>query len=954
MQHFLLRGASMLLLIAFCSSLTAQIEEKERLVRDHAAVFSTPQLTANGGYVFFHLPGSPLALSGNGLQQKSLNFWLEYGPIFSIYAPEEVQLIAEQTDVYGNHHLKFQQVVQGEKAVGAELVLHFDRLFRLKSAGGFFVLTQEQSRDLSVAVNLNVPVKPSISLPFDAVQQARLLLAKDYPGTNWQVMVNEDVLLSHDLINPFGTSIYWTQKIVLEAIGGVQSYELYFDRVSGRLIEQLQEHCDAMNRRLFNVSTNTTPIWQEGNAFPGSLNADRQNLVRTSAETYNLFQFTFGRDSYDGNGAVMNIVDNSNQVTCPNASAGSTTIHFCPGTAADDVIAHEWGHVYTNYYSNLIYAWESGAINEAYSDIFGEVVDLLNTTGTDTNDNILRTSCNQTNQRWRIGEDATAFGGHIRDMYEPGCKNDPDSKTASNYWCSSGDNGGVHTNSGVLNRSFSLLVDGGTLNGVNVTGIGLTKATHLYFQAYANYLTRVTDYHAAADALEMAGNDLLGATLLNLTITAAAPGNSTDVITAADLQQLANALLATRMRTDSNCSDDPALAQNAPAVCPAVTEDYVSIFSENWETGLTGWALTETPSNPSSWDAKPWNLETTLPDGRVGQGVKAPNPFVGDCGSDLDNGFVDLKSPVITIPNQGVNMVLTFDHYFSIEDNWDGGALFLARNGATPIHVDNSRFIFNGYSANLRPVSAGNDNPLAGLGAFTGSDNNSTSGSWGQSQVDLASAGVVPGDQIQLIWRMSHDGCNGWLGWFIDEVEVGYCINPASLPVTYRSIEATGREKDILVRWSTTDEVNNQGFYVERRSENERNFSAIGWLSSQANESSNYQLVDAEVAPATTYFYRLRQVDFDGTETLSTIVSARLVGQRISKFTIYPNPVMAETVAISWDDASTHNLKIYRSDGQLVRHYPNVTSGFTLNVTNLPTGVYWINLGGEVSKLLVH
>ena len=47
-----------------------------------------------------------------------------------------------------------------------------------------------------------------------------------------------------------------------------------------------------------------------------------------------------------------------------------------PASTADDVVAHEWGHAYTEYTSGLIYQWQSGALNESYSDIWGETVDL--------------------------------------------------------------------------------------------------------------------------------------------------------------------------------------------------------------------------------------------------------------------------------------------------------------------------------------------------------------------------------------------------------------------------------------------------------------------------------------------------------------------------------------------------------------------------------------------------
>ncbi len=61
---------------------------------------------------------------------------------------------------------------------------------------------------------------------------------------------------------------------------------------------------------------------------------------------------------------------------CPNASWNGNFISFCPGFTTHDVTAHEWGHAYTEYTHDLIYRWQSGALNEAYSDIWGEAFDL--------------------------------------------------------------------------------------------------------------------------------------------------------------------------------------------------------------------------------------------------------------------------------------------------------------------------------------------------------------------------------------------------------------------------------------------------------------------------------------------------------------------------------------------------------------------------------------------------
>jgi Zn-dependent metalloprotease len=123
--------------------------------------------------------------------------------------------------------------------------------------------------------------------------------------------------------------------------------------------------------------------------------------------------------------------------------------------------------------------------------------------------------------RWLMGEDSSAFGGAIRDMYNPSCFGDPGKVSDSKYFCaaaatSANDNGGVHTNSGVPNHGYALIVDGGAYNGQNITGIGLTKAAHIYYRAQSVYQGPATDFSGHAAAIEQSCRDLTGINLNDL------------------------------------------------------------------------------------------------------------------------------------------------------------------------------------------------------------------------------------------------------------------------------------------------------------------------------------------------------------------------------------------------------------------------------------------------------
>jgi hypothetical protein len=165
-----------------------------------------------------------------------------------------------------------------------------------------------------------------------------------------------------------------------------------------------------------------------------------------------------------------------------------------------------------------------------------------------------------------------------------------------------------------------------------------------------------------------------------------------------------------------------------------------------------------------------------LPQGRPGSAAYGPDPAVGDCALDLDNGIILLQSPVIAIPADTTAPVrMAFDHLVSMELSWDGGNLKASVNGGAYSLVPASAFTFNDYKRTLTSAASGNDNPLAGQAAFTGGDEGDVTSKWGQSQINLSAIGVDPGDSVQLRWELGTDSCNGWDGWYVDDVRVYTC-----------------------------------------------------------------------------------------------------------------------------------------------------------------------------------
>ena len=132
--------------------------------------------------------------------------------------------------------------------------------------------------------------------------------------------------------------------------------------------------------------------------------------------------------------------------------------------------AHEMTHAVTDHESHLFYYMQSGAINESFSDIWGEFVDLTNGKGNDS-----------PAVRWLMGEDIAGWRDPKHEQ-SAGRTMTPTGSAAQTTGAISKDNGGVHINSGVSNKAAYLMTDGGTFNGKTVAGLGITKAAKIYYE----------------------------------------------------------------------------------------------------------------------------------------------------------------------------------------------------------------------------------------------------------------------------------------------------------------------------------------------------------------------------------------------------------------------------------------------------------------------------------------
>lgn len=730
-------------------------------------------------FIRFTNKNKALRVAGDRPSQKAVRFLNNNKALFGFHTiSEELKLKSSKKDNYGLNHTLFQQEYKGIPVFDGMLRFHFNVNNAIAAING----------NVIPITSLNTVPKLSKS---EAVNKALTVLEKqniNYSGEPLYNFATTLYVFQKGLIENQPSSLHLAYEVELRNNADVREF-LYIDAHSGEVIEQFTGIAHALNRELYDNTAEAANLkWKEGDAFPGALNQWQKNEVTTAGHVYNFFKSAFGRDSFDNKGAVIRIVNVADTTSgCPNAYWSASKALFCEGTAADDVVAHELGHAYTEYSSNLIYAHQSGAMNESFSDIWGETIDLINNYEDEDENLDLRTDCN-TSDRWMIGEDGTAFGEPLRDMWKPSCKSGlfthPDKM--ADYVCLdlSLDVGGVHINSGIPNHLYALLVDGGEFNGQTIQGIGFTKAAHIFWRTQSEYLTRTSDFEDLATALVAAAQDLLAVKLNKLSTATANAVLSEEKITETDITQLQNAIKAVGLSEDNAHCGYKKILEPIDALCEAATT--TPIFNENWENGLGGWNVTQLPSNPSSWESRDWVLQTALPDKRVGQGVFAVSPNSGDCKDNLQNGILRLESPDIPITKyEDGTYEMAFTHYIATERHFvpddtgilgeikfiDGADIKYSINNSDWVKLPKSAFTANPYNATLEDT----DNPLAKQEAFAGANQGSNTGSWGTSVVNLTSIGVKANDNIKFRFDLGTDGCGGIIGWYIDEVVVFNC-----------------------------------------------------------------------------------------------------------------------------------------------------------------------------------
>ena len=245
----------------------------------------------------------------------------------------------------------------------------------------------------------------------------------------------------------------------------------------------------------------TAAEYQNGNDDDAALDAHW-----ASEAVLDYWRIVYNRNSIDNNGlAVRNYVHYGTNWNNARWDGVNHIMLYGDGVTNPltslDVCAHEFGHGVCQFLippTGLTYQGESGALNEGFSDIWGAAIEAWKAPD---------------KEQWLLGED---LGLPIRSLSDPNLYGQPDTYGGDDWVdpSSSSDNGGVHTNSGVLNYWFFLLTEGGTGTNDNgdaytVSGIGIDDASTIAYEAEQN-LDASADFLSVRDVSIQAAADEFG------------------------------------------------------------------------------------------------------------------------------------------------------------------------------------------------------------------------------------------------------------------------------------------------------------------------------------------------------------------------------------------------------------------------------------------------------------
>ena len=408
----------------------------------------------------------------------------------------EYQVRKVRIDEQGAAHTRIDQFHQGIPVFMGEAIVH------LNSDGSFQDLTDALLHDIQVDTKPELSAREAIEAAVDAMG-------------GWHYVTGEPKVELN--VVPYKGSVHLGYKVELEGMNAADEPTMpltFVDAHDGKVFWSFDNLHTAKNRDTYTAKNRQS---LPGTKILGETTGTTTDTVLQMAHdnagfTYDFYFSKFSRDSYNGAGALIksSVHYSKNYV---NAFWNGTQMVYGDGNGLDssaltvlDVVAHELSHAVTSSESKLVYSNESGALNEAFSDIMGAAVESFRDGNVNAN-------------TWKIGEECwtpATPGDALRYMNDPKLAGDFDYYPTR--YTGASDNGGVHWNSGIANLAFYLMSMGGThprgatsnvvpaLDANPITSIN--KAAAIFYKANADLFTSGTTFSQARAHTINAANTL--------------------------------------------------------------------------------------------------------------------------------------------------------------------------------------------------------------------------------------------------------------------------------------------------------------------------------------------------------------------------------------------------------------------------------------------------------------
>jgi Zn-dependent metalloprotease/subtilisin family serine protease len=443
----------------------------------------------------------------------------------------KLQHIKTQLDKKGNQHIRFMQFYKKIPVLGSDIIVH------VNANGEVFAVSGNIAPALDVSTSAKVSMQAAITnarkklqlsthsqaegtprlVIFDGKLAYEFLVVETNQGipAKWRTIVDAEsgeVLFTENKIRHAAPGINGAhvaiQGVMLAGEGGsTVSFDSWQDAGANYFLYHKTQNWGVYNEDKYDWEQQSTADWATNDPAAISLG---YNLFKTQEYVSNVLGWQSFND--DGILAVGNVHVGSSYV---NAYWDGSQFYFGDGDGITanalttlDIVAHEYAHALTDYSSDLIYSYESGALNESFSDIFGALVEF----SAQPDGRAMYPTSAEGQSDWLIGEDAWLEADALRDMRDPQRYGQPSYYKGTYWYSGAGDNGGVHYNNGVQNFAFYLLAEGGTgtNDGVpySITGLGIEVAGEIAMYANMYLLTSSAQFQDAREAWLLAASTL--------------------------------------------------------------------------------------------------------------------------------------------------------------------------------------------------------------------------------------------------------------------------------------------------------------------------------------------------------------------------------------------------------------------------------------------------------------